>query len=182
MYGEQAVFLCDDGYRLRGSDKRKCYSPLGTDIGRWSGFTPYCERECNRTLFTMNDEKHIAQKVLKIKWEIILWWHQTFQTLICDVTGPANNRGFHDKQIHWRIYGAGGEGGTRDAPLLGPISFIFMQFSGKIWPGNRLAPPLELAPTSGKSWIRHWNMSGLWYLTDIKCNFLVISIIQVLQW
>ena len=45
VYGEEAVFLCNDGYRLRGPDKRKCFSPLGLDIGRWSGFTPYCERK-----------------------------------------------------------------------------------------------------------------------------------------
>ena len=55
----------------------------------------------------------------------------------------------------------GSKGGARDAPPLGPISFIFMQFSGKIWPNNRfLPPPLELAPPpphppSGKFWIRH---------------------------
>ena len=39
---------------------------------------------------------------------------------------------------------------------LGPISFISMQFSGKIWPNNRLAPSSwGLAPPSGKSYIRH---------------------------
>ena len=33
-----------------------------------------------------------------------------------------------------------------------------MQFLGKIWSNNTSAPSLlELAPTSGKSWIRHWN-------------------------
>ena len=33
------------------------------------------------------------------------------------------------------------------SPLPGPISFIFMQFSGKNWPNNRvLAQPLGLAP------------------------------------
>ncbi len=45
VFGEEAVFLCEDGYQLRGPEKRKCYSPLGTDVGRWSGFTPYCQRE-----------------------------------------------------------------------------------------------------------------------------------------
>ena len=35
----------------------------------------------------------------------------------------------------------------------GPNSFIFMQFSEKIWPNNRL----EVGdPPSGKSGIRHW--------------------------
>ena len=55
--------------------------------------------------------------------------------------------------VHWRIWwwGLG-----RDARPLDPISFIFMQFSGKTWPNNRLAsPPWRLAPSSGKSWIRH---------------------------
>ena len=33
-------------------------------------------------------------------------------------------------------------GGARDAlPHPGPISFIFMQFSGKFWPNDRLTPP-----------------------------------------
>ena len=45
-----------------------------------------------------------------------------------------------------------GARGTRD-PRLGLISFIFMQFLGKSWPNNRLAP-LSLwgsRPSSGKS-------------------------------
>ena len=40
-------------------------------------------------------------------------------------------------------------GGTRDArfPPLDPISFIFMQFLGKIWKNYRfLLPPMRLAP------------------------------------
>ena len=37
-----------------------------------------------------------------------------------------------------------GEGGIRDAPFpIGPISFIFMQFSSTILSNNRLVPPLE---------------------------------------
>ena len=46
----------------------------------------------------------------------------------------------------------GSKGGSYGCapPRLGPISFISLQFSGKIWPNNRLALPL-----SGKSWIRH---------------------------
>ena len=43
---------------------------------------------------------------------------------------------------HWRV---GGWGQGR-APPLGPISFTFIQFSGKIWPNNRLALPFGLAP------------------------------------
>ena len=46
-----------------------------------------------------------------------------------------------------------------------PISFIFMQFSGKIWPNYRLAhPSLRLAlpsHTSEDSWIRHWLQWGV---------------------
>ena len=38
----------------------------------------------------------------------------------------------------------------------GPIYFIFMQFSGTIWPANGLEPPtLGLVPPSGKFWILH---------------------------
>ena len=37
------------------------------------------------------------------------------------------------------------------APPLGPSSFIFMQFSEKIWPNNGLAPPpWRLAPPVGE--------------------------------
>ena len=33
--------------------------------------------------------------------------------------------------------------GARDAhPSYGPISFIFMQISGKLWPNNRLSTPI----------------------------------------
>ena len=49
----------------------------------------------------------------------------------------------------WQIQGC-----PRVSPLH-PNSFIFMQFSAKIWQNNRLAHPnRELAP-SRKSWIRH---------------------------
>ena len=42
-------------------------------------------------------------------------------------------------------------------PQPGPISFIFMQFSGKIWPNNRLGPHYGgWQPQSGKFWIHHW--------------------------
>ena len=44
----------------------------------------------------------------------------------------------------------GSKGGCQGrAPPLGPISFIFMQFSGEIWRNNKLAPsPQGLAPGS----------------------------------
>ena len=55
----------------------------------------------------------------------------------------------------------GSKGDTRDAPFR-PISFIFMQFSAKILPKNRILPQVQglAAPSgvdapSGKSWIRH---------------------------
>ena len=49
-------------------------------------------------------------------------------------------------------------------PPLGPDSFIFMQFSVKIWPNDRLVPPpwkLANHPPSGKFWIRHWEANLL---------------------
>ena len=48
--------------------------------------------------------------------------------------------------LHWRIQG----GHQERAPPLGPISFIFMQFSGKF------PPRWELVLPSTKSRIRHW--------------------------
>ena len=48
-----------------------------------------------------------------------------------------------------------GAPGTRAPP--GPNSFIFMQFSAKIW---KVIAILRVgAPPWGKSWIRHWNAS-----------------------
>ena len=48
-------------------------------------------------------------------------------------------------------------GGSRDARPPPPVQFlfIFMQFSAKLLPNNRLASDsLGLAPPSGKSWVR----------------------------
>ena len=54
---------------------------------------------------------------------------------------------------HWRIQG-GGAPGTRAPPPGGPNSFIFMQFSAKMW---KIIAILGVgAPPWGKSWIRHW--------------------------
>ena len=57
-------------------------------------------------------------------------------------------------QVNWRIQG---EGGARVAPLGGPISFIFMQFSGKNYQIiafhahlRELAPPPRGNPRSQK--------------------------------
>ena len=58
--------------------------------------------------------------------------------------------------------------------LLGPISFIFMQFSEKNWPNNRLTPPpcgltpplsgcsrcSQITP-SAKSWLVIWDIYGI---------------------
>ena len=43
--------------------------------------------------------------------------------------------------------GSGWRDGAKNARPLGPITFVFMQFWGKLWPNNRLVPlPLGLAP------------------------------------
>ena len=50
-------------------------------------------------------------------------------------------------------------GGARDAPPppQGPKFFQFHAVFGKIWQNRMLAPPRGIgAPSSGKSWIRHW--------------------------
>ena len=49
----------------------------------------------------------------------------------------------------------GGAGGACPPPGH-PNSFDFMQFLGKFWQNRMLAPPRELAPPLGKSWIRRW--------------------------
>ena len=56
---------------------------------------------------------------------------------------------------HWWIQGSSGT----LTPPLGPISFIFMQFSAKLFSNNRLAAQTYgSAPPSGKSWIRLYEM------------------------
>ena len=52
-----------------------------------------------------------------------------------------------------------GGGGARDArPPSGPNFLHFHAVFEKNWSNNRLAPPPfgGSAPSSGKSWIRHW--------------------------
>ena len=55
-------------------------------------------------------------------------------------------------------------GDSKGAPgISSPISFIFMQFSAKILPNNRLSPPPigALSPMTGKCWIRHYKIEQL---------------------
>ena len=62
----------------------------------------------------------------------------------------------YKKWMKHLIIGESGEGHQRCAPPCGPISFIFVQFSGNNWPNNRLAPPLwSWRLPSGKSCISH---------------------------
>ena len=59
---------------------------------------------------------------------------------------------------HWRI-----QGGGQGRPPGGSNSFIFMQFSTKNW---KIIALLGVgAPSSGKSWIRHW-----WRLFSVANN------------
>ena len=72
-----------------------------------------------------------------------------------------------------------GAQGTR--VVLGPISFIFMQFLGKIWPNNRLAPPPWglVAPVWGNPGSATVKLTS--YLNAFnKNNLLLIS--HSLQW
>ena len=68
--------------------------------------------------------------------------------------------------LSMRAVSIGGSRGHQGrAPSLGPISFIFMQFSVKIWLNNRLTPPpWGLTPPYGKSWIRHCYRQHHWSL------------------
>ena len=55
------------------------------------------------------------------------------------------------------VCSGGSKGGARDVPPPGPKFLHFHAVFGKNWPNNRLAPPFGVsAPSSGKSWIRHW--------------------------
>ena len=61
--------------------------------------------------------------------------------------------------IVWGGWGSGRSKGGREgrAPPLAQNFFIFMQFSGKIGQIIGWRPPFGIsAPSSGKSWIRHW--------------------------
>ena len=71
-------------------------------------------------------------------------------------------------------WGGGRVPGTRPSP----IHFIFMQFSGKSWPNNRLALPFWRLPPPppGKSWIRQWNLTALTpYDTASLFFFFILS-------
>ena len=67
-----------------------------------------------------------------------------------------------ERLIYWwlMIIPIGGSKGAPGTPQ-GPISFIFMQFSGNNWPNNRLAPP----PGGG------WIGAPLW---EILCPPLIV--------
>ena len=79
------------------------------------------------------------------------------------------------KQHHWKNrqpsladLWEGGGGRQRCPDPLDPIYFIFMQFSGKNWPNNRLAPPRW-------GWYRH----SAWEILDsllaiYRINFLYL--------
>ena len=78
-----------------------------------------------------------------IKWIKPPWWHCKF----CIVT-------FSQVWMQWRIWG------WREArvPPRGSKFFKFHAVFGEIWQNRMLASPCRVgAPTSGKSWICHWN-------------------------
>ena len=56
-FGDEAEFMCDYGYELRGLNKRKCNDVPGSDIGRWSAFTPFCLRKYETHFVYVIDEK-----------------------------------------------------------------------------------------------------------------------------
>ena len=55
-----------------------------------------------------------------------------------------------------KVNSGGSKGGVRDAPPGGPNSFNFMQFLRNLAKSYVGAPRGVGAPSSGKSWIRHW--------------------------
>ena len=57
-------------------------------------------------------------------------------TPIAKITFKMKSR----KSFHRCLCFGGSKEDARDAPSPSAISFIFMQFSGKIWPNNRLVP------------------------------------------
>ena len=64
---------------------------------------------------------------------------------------------------------------------LGPVSFIFMQLSTKIFPNNRFSDQTSgLAPPSGKPWIRRWLLLDV-VTHEVKANNFFANFI-VTQW
>ena len=53
---------------------------------------------------------------------------------------------------------------------------VFMEFSAKIWPKNRLVPP-RMGPPSPKFWIHHWGLfiSYFSWAIIIAQNYVVVS-------
>ena len=98
-------------------------------------------------------------KMAKIKG-----WYPTFEIGVPCVRNPGSaTADHHIFDLHnilsfWGLYVCigGSKGGHqgRAPPPGGPNSFIFMQFSAKIW---KIIAILRVgAPPWGKSWIRHW--------------------------
>ena len=89
-------------------------------------------------------------------------WNTQVSTHIVSL-GHSVQNGYVLKKLSQRsvlIAGSKGASWAR-AYFWGPITFIFMKFSGTIWPNNRFAPPPWVgAPPSGKSWICHWMLQG----------------------
>ena len=84
----------------------------------------------------------VAETVLETRSrQILVTWKFTVNTVLL--------------KGHWRI-----QGGRQGRAPLGPISYIFVQFSAKILPSNRCQ---GLVPPSGKSWIRYWRINQIHY-------------------
>ena len=63
--------------------------------------------------------------------------------------------------------------GVRDAPPQGSKLFQFHAVFVKIWQNRMLVPSWRVgAPTSGKSWMRHWFRN---FQLSEKCSFNVLS-------
>ena len=89
----------------------------------------------------------------KIAFRIMWAIHKTAKRSRLIAAMVTGNQSSFYNSLQWRIYIV--KFWTRDSP--GSKVFQFHAVFGKIWQNRMLAPPRRVgAPSSGKSWIRHW--------------------------
>ena len=102
----------------------------------------------------------------------------------------------YKNQCYFRPLGGGCpvvdlRGVPRTHTPLGPISFIFRQFSGKIWPNNRFAPtPWKLTPPAPPVWeildpplLPHLgNPETVIHFVGERCRKTFVAVFQKTKW
>ena len=123
---------------------------MGMIIVTWDLDMPFGKTKQNKQGYMMNLSSHLRSSSLQChaillsqdlaSWILISWDE-------CDVLNAL-----------WPSDASGRSRGWGVAPPPGPRFLHFHAVFGKNWPNNKLPLPSGVgAPSSGKSWIRHWD-------------------------